>query len=131
MGQLVDPNPPPSSRFADLPSPEAVNLGDGIDSYHDLPTFGLMQHAVEQVPDRDFVIYGGQRFTFDLLNQDSIRDGYLHTGDLAVKDADEPSWIIGLQKDLIVKSGSDSVGISKSAQLNSVPTPGQHRNLST
>lgn len=45
----------------------------GISSYRDLPAFGLLQHAAEQVPDRDAILYGEQRWSYARLNRDTKR----------------------------------------------------------
>lgn len=45
----------------------------GIATFRDLPAFGLLQHAAEQIPDREAVVYGDQRWTYAALNRDAIR----------------------------------------------------------
>ncbi|TWT98461.1 AMP-binding protein [Stieleria varia] len=45
----------------------------GLSSYRNVPCFGVLQHAAEQLPDRVAVQYGETQFTFRDLNADSIR----------------------------------------------------------
>ncbi|MFK8115455.1 MAG: AMP-binding protein, partial [Rubripirellula sp.] len=45
----------------------------GIASYKNLPAFGLLQHAAEQIPDHPAAVYDEQTWTFDDLNSASIR----------------------------------------------------------
>jgi long-chain acyl-CoA synthetase len=45
----------------------------GIASYRDLPAFGLLQHAAEQIPDHPAVVYDERTWSFDELNNASIR----------------------------------------------------------
>lgn len=59
----------PSRQCEELPSPGPV----GIDHYAGLPAFGLLQHAAEQLPHRDAVVYGEKRWTFRDINGDSVR----------------------------------------------------------
>jgi long-chain acyl-CoA synthetase len=45
----------------------------GLSTYRDMPAFGLLQHAAEQVPDRTAIIYGDRNWNYADLNSDSIR----------------------------------------------------------
>lgn len=54
---------------SDSPMPAA----SGLTTYRGCPAFGLLQHAAEQVPDRDALIYGDQRWSYRDLNADSVR----------------------------------------------------------
>jgi long-chain acyl-CoA synthetase len=45
----------------------------GLSSYHDLPAFGLLQYAAEQIPSRKAIIYGDCEWTYAELNRDAIR----------------------------------------------------------
>ncbi|MCD0459920.1 AMP-binding protein [Roseiconus lacunae] len=45
----------------------------GLDHYRDVPAFGLLQHAAEQLPMRHAIVYGDDRWTYLDLNADSIR----------------------------------------------------------
>ncbi len=45
----------------------------GLDHYRNVPAFGLLQHAAEQLPDHPAVIYGEQSWTYAALNRDVIR----------------------------------------------------------
>ena len=38
-----------------------------------MPAFGLLQHAAEQLPERDAVVYGDHRWSYHQLNHDAIR----------------------------------------------------------
>lgn len=95
MGFLLDgyrsPNPTSPNRDKFHPSMDPRRNGDpqsrrdhstevaasqaprGIESYRDLPAFGLLQHAAEQIPHRVAVIYGDQHWTYRELNRDACR----------------------------------------------------------
>jgi long-chain acyl-CoA synthetase len=45
----------------------------GITTYQNAPAFGLLQHAAEQIPNRDALIYGDDHWTYRDLNLASIR----------------------------------------------------------
>ena len=47
--------------------------GRGIDTYRNVPAFGLLQHAAEQIATRKAVVYGDRTWTYAELNQDTIR----------------------------------------------------------
>ncbi|TWU55298.1 AMP-binding protein [Rubripirellula reticaptiva] len=51
----------------------ATGAPEGLRSYRDLPAFGLLQHAAEQVPDRAAVVYGDQVWNYRQLNRDTVR----------------------------------------------------------
>ncbi len=41
--------------------------------------------------------------------RDTVRDGWLYTGDLGRFDADGPLWFMGRQKEIIIRAGSNMV----------------------
>ena len=45
----------------------------GIKTFRNVPAFGLLQHAAEQIPNRDAMIYGDHHWTYQDLNLDAIR----------------------------------------------------------
>ncbi|MEM6473235.1 MAG: AMP-binding protein [Planctomycetota bacterium] len=45
----------------------------GISHYRGIPAFGLLQHAAEQIPSRDAIVYGEKRWSYRDLNADSVR----------------------------------------------------------
>ena len=45
----------------------------GLSSYRDMPAFGVLQHAAEQIPDRKAAIYGDLKWSYAELNRDAIR----------------------------------------------------------
>ncbi len=45
----------------------------GLESYRDLPAFGVLQHAAEQLPDHPAMIYGDQSWSYQTLNRQSIQ----------------------------------------------------------
>lgn len=45
----------------------------GISDFRGVPAFGLVQHAAEQLPNRDAIIYGDDRWSYRDLNSDTIR----------------------------------------------------------
>ncbi|QDT03634.1 Long-chain-fatty-acid--CoA ligase [Rubripirellula lacrimiformis] len=45
----------------------------GITSYRDLPAYGVLQHAAEQIPTRPAIVYGDLVWNYGRLNYDSIR----------------------------------------------------------
>lgn len=45
----------------------------GLEDFVGVPAFGLLQHAAEQVPERDAVCCGDSKWTFRDLNADAIR----------------------------------------------------------
>jgi len=45
----------------------------GIVDFKNMPAFGLLQHAAEQLPERDAVVYGDHRWSYHQLNHDAIR----------------------------------------------------------
>ena len=45
----------------------------GIKSFRNLPAFGLLQHAAEQLPNHNAIIYGDHHWTYQDLNLDAIR----------------------------------------------------------
>lgn len=44
----------------------------GLSTYRDMPAFGLLQHAAEQVPDRSAIIYGDLHWTYAEVNRDAV-----------------------------------------------------------
>ena len=54
-------------------SPTPLALPRGLDRFHGVPAYGLLQHAAEQLPDRDAIIYGESHWTYREVNQLSIR----------------------------------------------------------
>ncbi|MCA9136894.1 MAG: AMP-binding protein [Planctomycetales bacterium] len=61
------------SRTDALQVQDAASRPQGIASYRDLPAFGLLQHAAEQLPERTALIYGAEHWTFRDLNADTVR----------------------------------------------------------
>ncbi len=51
----------------DNPTPQ------GLSSYRDIPAFGLLQHAAEQIPEREAILYGDQSWSYAALNRDVLR----------------------------------------------------------
>src|SRR5262245_31573732 len=51
----------------------------------------------------------------------AIRDGWLHTGDLAYKDAAGHYWFVGRSKDIIVRGGSNVSPLEVEAVLYQHP----------
>lgn len=45
----------------------------GISSYVNVPAFGLLQHAAEQIPNHDAVIYGNHHWSYQELNSQAVR----------------------------------------------------------
>ena len=45
----------------------------GLSGYRDLPAFGLLQHAAEQIPNREAIVYGDQIWSYAELNRDTLR----------------------------------------------------------
>ncbi len=45
----------------------------GISSYRELPAFGLLHYAAEQIPNRQAILYGDQSWSYAELNRDAIR----------------------------------------------------------
>ncbi|MCC9602034.1 AMP-binding protein [Stieleria sp. JC731] len=58
--------------FGDI-CPVKFGVATGLNDYRGLPAFGLLQHAAEQLPRRDAIIYGDDRWTYQDLNADAIR----------------------------------------------------------
>ncbi len=86
MGFLLDgrTNRPPATNSAgSLTANHSVLLDrlvridaaapQGLSSYRDIPAFGLLQHAAEQIPDRDAIVYGDQSWSYAELNRDTLR----------------------------------------------------------
>ncbi len=44
----------------------------GLSTYRDMPAFGLLQHAAEQVPNRTAIIYGDLRWTYAKVNHEAV-----------------------------------------------------------
>lgn len=66
-----------SSRVTS-PTPIALPRGPiplprGLDGFHGVPAYGLLQHAAEQLPDRDAIVYGESHWTYREVNQQAIR----------------------------------------------------------
>ena len=68
---LRDPRPRNDPRGAHRITFDGI--AEGLSDYHRLPAFGLLQHAAEQLPMRDAIIYGDHRWSYRDLNADSIR----------------------------------------------------------
>lgn len=66
---------PEHSRFSNdrLDHQSVYDPPRGLDSYKGLPAYGVLQHAAEQLPDRDAVIYGDTHWSYRDLNQAAIR----------------------------------------------------------
>ncbi|MGI9471263.1 MAG: AMP-binding protein, partial [Rubripirellula sp.] len=45
----------------------------GVESFRNLPAFGLFQHAAEQIPDHCAIVYGERHWTYQRLNRDAKR----------------------------------------------------------
>lgn len=45
----------------------------GIETYLNLPAFGLLRHAAEVIPDRTAIVYGSRSYSFESLNHDAVR----------------------------------------------------------
>ena len=60
-------------RVTSLASRSQKSVSGGVATYRDYPAFGLLQHAAEQLPDRDALIYGGERWSYRDLNSDTVR----------------------------------------------------------
>ena len=52
---------------------ESSRSPHGLRSYQDVPAFGVLQHAAEQLPDRIAIVYGDRVWSYDQLNRDTIR----------------------------------------------------------
>ncbi|MEM9588430.1 MAG: AMP-binding protein [Planctomycetota bacterium] len=48
-------------------------LGRGLEHYQGIPTFGVLQHAAEQLPDHPAIEHGSARWNYRDLNADAIR----------------------------------------------------------
>ena len=96
MGQLFDPadrmgagaaganglgSSQTGSRFSRRPMNVESSNGSageskspaGLEHYRDVPAFGVLQHAAEQLPDREAIRYGHKCWTYQQLNRDAIR----------------------------------------------------------
>ena len=51
---------------------QSPDKGQGINTYLNVPAFGLLQHAAEQIATREAVVYGDRSWTYGELNQDAI-----------------------------------------------------------
>ncbi|WP_404310743.1 AMP-binding protein [Neorhodopirellula lusitana] len=60
-------------RFSRLENDDAYRPPRWIQSYNNVPAFGLLQHAAEQVPQRDAIVYGDSHWSYRELNQQAIR----------------------------------------------------------
>ncbi|MCP4889854.1 MAG: long-chain fatty acid--CoA ligase [Planctomycetaceae bacterium] len=89
----------------------------GLPCYRNLPAFGVLQHAAEQLPDHPAVIYGDQSWTYSQLNQETIRAAAMLQG-LGVCPGDRvgillpnvPEYIIAANA--IWRAGGVAVAIS-------------------
>ncbi|TWT89206.1 long-chain-fatty-acid--CoA ligase [Neorhodopirellula pilleata] len=45
----------------------------GLDSFEGIPAYGVLQHAAEQLPGRDAIVYGETHWSYRDLNQAAIR----------------------------------------------------------
>ena len=45
----------------------------GLAGYRDVPAFGLLQHASEQIPNREAIRYGDLSWSYATLNRDTLR----------------------------------------------------------
>ena len=48
------------------------SLGQGLNTYLNVPAFGLLQHAAEHIATREAVVYGDRKWSYDELNRDAI-----------------------------------------------------------
>lgn len=62
-----------SARGGDAARGPEGNGSCGLSTYRDLPAFGLLQHAAEQVPDRTAMIYGDLSWSYADVNRDAVR----------------------------------------------------------
>ena len=89
----------------------------GIDSYEDLPAYGILQHAAEQIPQRDAIIYGDTHWSYRELNQQAIRAAALlqrlgiRPGDrVGIQLPNVPEYIIAANA--IWRAGGIAIAIS-------------------
>jgi long-chain acyl-CoA synthetase len=76
MGSMLDDRTKRPKRFAPhhvIRPNTAQDTPRGLSTYRDMPAFGLLQHAAEQIPDRNALIYGDRDWTYDELNSDAMR----------------------------------------------------------
>ncbi len=75
MGHLL--NGHTNQPIANVNSAPIVCAGDhqprGLSTYRDMPAFGLLQHAAEQVPSRTAIIYGDAKWDYGQVNSDAVR----------------------------------------------------------
>ncbi len=65
--------PTDSSVDAERLERRSDGMPAGLDHYRGVPVFGVLQHAAEQLPDRDAIRYGDQSWSYQQLNRDSIQ----------------------------------------------------------
>ena len=51
----------------------SVASPQGIGHYRGLPAYALVRHAAETIPNREAIIYGDKRWTYESLNYDIVR----------------------------------------------------------
>ena len=61
------------SRRDEFAGPGSGRLPQGVESYRNLPAFGLLQHAAEHLPHRCAIVYGDQKWTYQELDRDARR----------------------------------------------------------
>ena len=70
MGHLL--NGRTDRPIANIHSAQIVGAGDhqprGLSTYRDMPAFGLLQHAAEQIPNRTAIIYGDSKWDYAQVN---------------------------------------------------------------
>ncbi|MEM8669652.1 MAG: AMP-binding protein [Planctomycetota bacterium] len=73
MGLVNEGVPIDGVGSGDLRIDGAAGQPEGLQHYRDLPAFGVLQHAAEQLPHRQAIVYGDQSWTYQELNQQTIR----------------------------------------------------------
>ena len=74
MGYTLDDRTKRTKRFAPhhVIKPSEQTAPHGLPTYRDMPAFGMLQHAAEQIPDRNALVYGDQDWTYAELNGEAI-----------------------------------------------------------
>lgn len=75
MGHLLDGQPNLQAHRIQKTSEVATgnNSAQGLATYRNMPAFGLLQHAAEQVPNRTAIVYGDLNWNYAALNRDAMR----------------------------------------------------------
>lgn len=73
MGHLFEGRRDRQDHIDSIPPVELAGpVPRGLSSYHEVPAFGVLQHAAEQIPNRTAVVYGERSWNYRELNREAI-----------------------------------------------------------